>query len=434
MLVLTLFACDRDADGDGFLAPVDCDDDDPAAHPGVEEVCGDGIDQGCDHLAIGCGTDGGRDVEDADARLTYTGEYLALSTAPAGDLDGDGVDELLVFGGGVEPWYAVWLVDDPEGAVRLEDEDPWWVAVSDDRWGSWTPPGGVFGTEPVVALPGWDQDRWSLELRGYDRELEARFTIDGISPELVRLPGDLTGDGLGDLVVTSSYAYDRLGAVWVVPGPAASGDLGADAAVLYGEEAEDMAGTFASAGDIDGDGVLELAIASIRGRVWLAEGPFTDTSLAAARHVDLDGAFLTIPAIGDLDGDGYGELVADDTDADVTYVYDAGLTEIGRMERGAGWEDGYVRSAVDFDGDERADVQFSAADCWGRPCVVVVPGPVVGVVEDGDPIRDTAGDVSGAPVGDLDGDGVMDLGLAATTLRDSEYVGRAYVVRGGPGR
>ena len=38
-------ACDTD--GDGFCAPVDCDDGDPTRHPLAAEVCDDGVDQDC---------------------------------------------------------------------------------------------------------------------------------------------------------------------------------------------------------------------------------------------------------------------------------------------------------------------------------------------------------------------------------------------------
>jgi serine protease len=46
-----------DADGDGFCADADCDDNDPAINPGTSEICGDGIDNNCDG-AIDEGCDG----------------------------------------------------------------------------------------------------------------------------------------------------------------------------------------------------------------------------------------------------------------------------------------------------------------------------------------------------------------------------------------
>lgn len=36
-----------DADGDGYPASVDCDDDDPAIHPDAEETPEDGVDSNC---------------------------------------------------------------------------------------------------------------------------------------------------------------------------------------------------------------------------------------------------------------------------------------------------------------------------------------------------------------------------------------------------
>ncbi|MBW2256784.1 MAG: hypothetical protein JRI25_19615 [Deltaproteobacteria bacterium] len=46
--LLAVMACgEQDADGDGVVASVDCDDDDPAVHPGAAEVC-NGADDDCD--------------------------------------------------------------------------------------------------------------------------------------------------------------------------------------------------------------------------------------------------------------------------------------------------------------------------------------------------------------------------------------------------
>ena len=50
-----------DADGDGYRWCDECDDTNPAVHPGAPEICGNGIDDNCNgQIDEGCGgTDGG---------------------------------------------------------------------------------------------------------------------------------------------------------------------------------------------------------------------------------------------------------------------------------------------------------------------------------------------------------------------------------------
>jgi MYXO-CTERM domain-containing protein len=84
-----------DGDSDGSAACLDCDDQDADAQPGATEEVGDGVDQDCDGgevCLVDADDDGyvdgaGATVESPDPFCTGTGE--ALASAPEGDCDDD---------------------------------------------------------------------------------------------------------------------------------------------------------------------------------------------------------------------------------------------------------------------------------------------------------------------------------------------------------
>ena len=65
-----------DADGDGYTDGEDCDDSDPAVHPGATEVC-DGRDNDCDAST----TESGVYLELASGGIDYSAEFSAASPA-----------------------------------------------------------------------------------------------------------------------------------------------------------------------------------------------------------------------------------------------------------------------------------------------------------------------------------------------------------------
>lgn len=82
-----------DADGDGFLLRVDCDDTDPAIHPGADDTVGDGVDQDCDG-ADGTGQSGIVDADGDGATSAVDCDEGDPAIHPgAADVPGDGVDQ-----------------------------------------------------------------------------------------------------------------------------------------------------------------------------------------------------------------------------------------------------------------------------------------------------------------------------------------------------
>ena len=196
------------------------------------------------------------------------------------------------------------------------------------------------------------------------------------------------GGGVADLVLTAPFAdvegREGAGAVYLIHGEttpslpegAASMEVSAVAdRVIAGANAGDYLGWALAVGDLNGDGQEELALgapgaggaqqAKARGQVLLysgealASGADTFATLTGESTGDQAGAAL---AIGDLDGDGYGELLigaprANPTDsaesfaAGILYVF-AGAAEFPLDD---------VRSVTRSEGRITADQQFLSA-------------------------------------------------------------------------
>ena len=158
ILTLSLCACDInkktddtgpaepvDADGDGYSADEDCDDDDASVNPGASEVVGDGVDNDCDDStpdtedipedADGDGyvseSDGGDDCDEADAEVNpgqteqpYDGKDNDCDeSTPDDDLDGDGHSSTAT--GGTD-------CDDGDDSVNTDAEETWYDGVDSD--------------------------------------------------------------------------------------------------------------------------------------------------------------------------------------------------------------------------------------------------------------------------------------------------------------
>jgi hypothetical protein len=292
---------------------------------------------------------------------------------------------------------------------------------------------------------------------------------------IVAMAGDVDADGYGDVLVGAVYSDERgehAGLVYLVRGPLEGRQgLGAATARFLGEEADALAGmSAAGAGDVNGDGHADILVGSPgldaggdgAGAAYLMYGPQegdVDLADADARILgDLPGDSVgyDVSAAGDMNADGFADVIVGAGVADVDGLVDNGeacvfsgpvvgeyrlsdaaaclvgpetLVEAGSNVAGPG----------DVDGDGLDDLWVAGGRGSEIPGAAwLVHGPVAGRIDlhDADAVAygEAGGDRFGtdaAGAGDVDADGYADLlVLAWTADRGGEDAGAAYLFRG----
>ena len=384
----------------------------------------------------------GPQLVSAETKLTASdataGDYFGVALSGAGDVDGDGYDDIVI------------------------------GAQADDDMGSasgslYVYSGGTSGIDTasetkLVASDGGSSDYIGCSVTG---------------------GGDFDGDGYAD-VVSGAYgdsdAAFFAGSAYVWYG----GSAGVDAATEQEIHASDAAGadyfgiSVAVAGDLDGDGFDELAVgadgdddvASDGGAVYVYYGSTAglDTSsedklsVADAAYQDLFGATFGVAGAGDLDGDGYDDLLAtaylDDDDGSGSgslFVYYGGASrslagtveEVNASDASSGAMFGWsVAAAGDIDADGYADIAVGAVGDGTRGsnagAVYVYHGASGGLSTSSEQKITASDGASGdrfaitlQGAGDVDADGYDDLVVGAQM--DDDYgtdAGAFYVFAG----
>ena len=382
-----------DVDGDGYPALLvggfDCDDEDTAVYPNATETWEDGfVDNDCDPGTEGALRAFGTDVYTGRGALAHAGGALA----PLGDLDADGREELAVAA----------FYDDAggqsAGAVHLlSGTDP-----------------APLGSFPTLEGEAGDYLGTSIDA------------------------ADLDDDGVGDLLVGATGRDAGVGAVLIIGG----GDLPTDGAVgvsaiaqarVTGPHAGAYLGSqVEAAGDLDGDGLPEVAVSAplanvgaleAAGAVWVLDAE----RLASGESVAVDDVVIRyegaeawdiagngVQSGGDQDGDGLPDLVVWDS-IDELWLVPGGAaagTLDDRARARVAEAVGDCRVLGDLDGDSLSDVLVLGSEAYLLTDLTAQP---VWTREGATAQVDLAGDeVSDAiDLGDRDEDGAPEIVLFA---------------------
>ncbi len=394
------------------------------------------------------------------------GDFAGGSVSSAGDVNGDGFDDLIV------------------GAL-LGDDGGYNAGEAYVVFGN----ASGFGTVDLAGLTA---------SQGFIIQGDAANDYAGFS---VSSAGDVNGDGFDDLIVGAPYGDDGggyAGEAYVVFGKASGFGIvdltsltATQGFIIQGDVASDRAGwSVSSAGDVNGDGFDDLIVGApfgddggnLAGEAYVVFGKASGlgtvdlTTLTATQGFIIQGdaandlAGRSVSSAGDVNGDGFDDLIVgapfgDDgaTDAGEAYVVFGKASGFGTVDltsltaaqgfiiqgdaaydqasfsvssagdvNGDGFDDLIVGAYRGDDGDYNAGeayVVFGMGSGFGTVDLAALTG-AQGFIIQGDAADDRAGwSVSSA--GDVNGDGFDDLIVGAPFGNDGGYdAGEAYVVFG----
>nr|WP_260696901.1 VCBS repeat-containing protein [Streptomyces sp. 130] len=146
-------------------------------------------------------------------------------------------------------------------------------------------------------------------------------------------PGDLSGDGKGDLL-----ARDTSGNLYLYKGNGLGTKFAAKIKVGYGYNTYNK---IVGAGDLSGDGIADVVARDTKGNLYLYKGTGNATKPLSAR-VKIGYGYNTykqFAAPGDLDGDGFADLVGVDGKGDIYRYSSTGTGQIEKRAKiGYGWD------------------------------------------------------------------------------------------------
>jgi len=474
----------------GYVADAtDCDDTDASIHPAATEVCEDGVDNNCDDE--GCELRGSISLATADVTLTGSDhhDYGGAGGAFVGDVNADGWDDFAVgaqaypagaFDGGVflalGPVTASADMDSLDSVFQGEDGAGEAIAgagdVNGDGFDDLLFGAEGYGYSTGAAYLVYGPASSSYVLSSADARIYATTTLTRLGTA-VGTAGDQNGDGYDDILIgapgkyisptySGGYAAEA-GAVYLFHGPVSGvmDETYANAA-LEGVNSAGGAGTsVAGDGDFNGDGFADVALGtpnyestgrSRDGGIFVFYGPVSGTSSIATADAIIDGVGryagvgYSLDVLGDVNGDSHDDIVF--SYGSGAYVFFGPLS--GALEAPyadatfstscSGSGNGELGAAGDVDQDGLEDLvvgdRCDSTSGSSAGAAYVYYGPFTGShgASDADAILlgISSGDAAGYTVGgggDADGDGYPDVFVGARGVAtNGEGCGATYLL------